>query len=534
MPEFRVLGPVVVAADGESRALPGKERALLAALLLQPGRIVSTDGLIEALWGTEPPASARKTVQWHVKQLRRTLGPQIAERIITRAPGYLIEVRPGELDLDNFSGLADRGRSAARAGDWERAADLLAAALAQWCGDPLSDVPSAALRRSEVPRLTELRAQVQEARIEADLHVGRHQEVTAELRQLVATQPYRERTCAQLMLALYRSGRRGEALDAYQRARSGLRDELGIEPGSELQRLYQRILAADPALTEDMAGTPPGRAPRQLPADLPDFAGRTQEIDALSTALGASGPSHLGAVATCVLTGPGGIGKTTLAIHVAHLIAERFPDGQLFVSLGGAGAAAPASDVLARFLRDLGVPDAVIPAGEAERAARYRSLLAGRKVLVVLDDARDAGQVWPLLPGAEGSAVIVTSRGMLAGLASISPTRLAPLDKEASRTLLAAMTGEQRAAADPEGTDGVLTACGGLPLALRIAGSRLAARPEWTIGWLSALLASDQRRLAELAAGDLAVQASLEVSYRALSDLGAPEAEGPPGRFRDG
>lgn len=516
MPEFRVLGPLMAAADGECRALPGKERALLAALLLQPGRIVPTESLIDVLWDTDPPTSARNTVQWHVKQLRRLLGPQIAERIITRAPGYLIEVRPGELDLDNFSGLADRGRSAAKAGDWERAADLLAAALTLWCGDPLSGVPSQALRRSEVPRLTELRTQAQEARIEADLHAGRHQEVTAELRKLVATQPYRERTWAQLMLALYRSDRQGEALDAYRRARSALRDELGIEPGSELERLYQRILAGDPALTKDRASGPPNRVPRQLPAEVADFAGRATEIDELISALGASDPGRLGAVAICALTGPGGIGKTTLAIRVAHLVAERYPDGQLFVNLGGALAAVPASEILARLLRDLGIPDAVIPAAEAERAARYRSLLAGRKMLVVLDDARDAGQVRPLLPGTGGSAVIVTSRGTLAGVAGVKLTGLAPLDKDTSRTLLVAIVGERRTTADPEGTDGVLTSCGGLPLALRIAGSRLATRPEWTTGWLSALLASQQRRLAELTTGDLSVQASLEVSYRAL------------------
>jgi DNA-binding SARP family transcriptional activator len=543
VPEFGILGPVMAAVHGESQPLPGKQRVVLAALLLRAGRVVAFEELIDALWDAKPPPSARNTVQGHVKQLRGLLGPGIAERVVTRAPGYLIEVRPGELDLDNFTGLSDRGRAAAKAGDWEHAAELLAGALALWRGDPLSDVASATLQRSEVPRLAELRAQALDGRVEADLRSGRHQEVTAELRQLTAVHPYQEPAWAKLMLALYRSGRQGEALEAYRQARAALRDELGIEPGGELRRLHQRILAADPALIEGIPGIQNGRAapaggngkrpapapagqapeppPRQLPADVPDFTGRAREIRTLAGLLGTRDPGRPGAVVMGVLTGPAGIGKTALAVHVAHVVAERFPDGQLFVGLGGAMAALPPGEILARFLRDLGEPDAAIPVAEAERAARYRTVLASRKMLIVLDDARDAAQVRPLLPGAGGSAVIITSRGTLAGLVGATLVGLAPLDRDAARTLLTAIVGQPRATADPEGTDGVLTWCGGLPLALRIAGSRLAARPEWSITWLSNLLASEQRRLAELAVGDLAIRASIEVSYRALPAGGA-------------
>ena len=287
--QFGVLGPIRAATGEAGAALPAKERIVLATLLLRAGQVVATSALIGALWDDDPPATARNSVQGHVKQLRRLLG-QAGERVITRAPGYLIEVRPGELDLDSFIRLTASARSAAKGGAWEDTAALLNQALGLWRGEPLSDVPSLLLQRNEAPRLAELRAQALDARVEADLRTGRHDAVTAELRQLVAAHPHRERNWAQLMLALYRGGRPGEALAAYQEARRALRADLGVDPGRQLQDLHRQILAADPVLTDgdpaagqhaDAPGHPgPGTAPepRQLPGDLPDFTGRDAEV----------------------------------------------------------------------------------------------------------------------------------------------------------------------------------------------------------------------------------------------------------------
>ena len=350
-----------------------------------------------------------------------------------------------------------------RAGEWDRAASLLREALALWTGDPLADVRSAFLHRAEASRLAELRLDVLEECAEADLRLGRNEACAADLRALAAGHPFRERLWELLMLALYRAGRQGDALSAYQQAREALRDGLGVDPGRRLQDLHARILAADPALSEDPApaadqGLPTGtqggalaahhETPRQLPAMLPDFTGRRDEAG-LRDSL-----TRPGCVA--VIAGPGGVGKTALAVHAAHQMAARFPDGQMFIRLGGATSPVPPASLLGLLLRDLGVPDSRIPADEDERAARYRTLLADRTVLIVLDDAHSAAQVRPLLPGAGGSAVIVTSRVTPADLSGAAFIELAVLGKEESRAMLASIVGERRVASDPEGTDGVV------------------------------------------------------------------------------
>jgi DNA-binding SARP family transcriptional activator/tetratricopeptide (TPR) repeat protein len=542
--EFGVLGPLRV--NGGNVVLAGKVRVLLAALLLQANRVVPVDVLVDALWDDAPPSSARTTLQGYVKQLRQVLGPAVAERIVTRPPGYLIEVRPGELDLGSFTGLSDRGRAAARVGDWERASALLTEALALWRGEPLADVPSAVLERTDALRLGELRMQAVESRAEADLRLGRHGELVAELRGLAGGEPLREGLHGQLMLALYRCGRQADALAVFRGIDRRLRDELGVCAGPELRHLHQRMLAADPSLA---AGLPPaanaptptaGEAPSgsaaladgpaarspvvpaQLPADTVDFTGREEEVKLLCDLLAApSDPERPGAVAISAVAGMGGIGKTALAVHAGHRLRDRFPDGQLYVSLRSATSPLGPSEVLALFLRGLGELDAAIPAGEEERAARYRSLLAGRRMLIVADDARDAVQVRPLLPGSAGCAVIVTSRGVLAGLAGAAQLSLGVLGEEEARRLFAAIVGAPRAAAEPEATAAVLACCAGLPLAIRIAGARLASRPGWSIARLAARLAGERDRLAELAAGDLAVRASFAVSYDVLAADGS-------------
>jgi DNA-binding SARP family transcriptional activator/Tfp pilus assembly protein PilF len=533
--EFGVLGPLQV--NGRDILLPAKQRVVLAVLLLRNNRIVPVEALVDALWDDAPPSSARTTLQGYIKQLRQNADAGAGGRLVTRPPGYLMKLGTDELDLDRFTRLCDRGRAAAAEGNWHGASDLPREALQLWRGDPLADVPSATVQQAEVPRLAELRIQAVESRITADLRLGRHAELVARLRQLTIAEPLREGLHGQLMLALYRCGRQAEALEVFRGIDRRLRGELGISPGPELRQLHQRLLAGDPTLIEGAArgtsmpapavevpaprpaavtGSLPVR-PAQLPPDTTDFTGRAGQVRSLSRLLGAPpSPDRPGAVVISAVAGMGGIGKTALAVHVAHRLRDRFPDGQLYVSLLGATRPLPPGEVLGRLLHDLGDLDEAIPAGAEERATRYRSLMTGRRVLIVLDDALDAAQVRPLLPGTAGCAVIVTSRSTLADLAGAAQLSLDAMDEEEARHLFAAIAGERRAAAEPEAMAEVLACCAGLPLAIRIAASRLASRPAWSVAQLGVRLAGERDRLAELAVGDLAVRASFAVSYHAL------------------
>jgi DNA-binding SARP family transcriptional activator len=537
---FRLLGPVTVSRGGVPVPLRAPmPRNLLAALLLSANRAVSTRRLIDTLWGDDPPVTAAASLHNHVRRLRASLAAGQADadpggaantgadggsgRIWTVAPGYLIEVAEGELDLAVFSELLLRGRNAAATGEWDTAARELTAALALWRGDPLADVTSLVLRESEAPRLLQLRLDAFEGRIDADLQLGRIQEAIQELGELTAAYPLRERFHAQLMLACYRSGRQADALAAYRRARNALAGQLGIEPGTELRQLHERILAADPELGAASRMSAMTR-PAQLPADVADFTGRDVQVKQLSDLLaGGTASRQPGAVVVAALSGAPGTGKTALAIHVAHLLAAVFPDGLLHASLDGATSPVEPGKVLASFLRDLGVPDSAIPADEAERAGRYRTLLSGRRMLVVLDDARDAGQVRPLLPGSATCAVIITSRRALTDLAGASPLSVSVLGEDEASALFTAIVGRERVSGEPEAAASVLAYCGGLPLAIRIAAARLASRPSWSIASFAGLLSDERRRLSELASGDVAVRASFAVSYRALpaGDMGA-------------
>jgi DNA-binding SARP family transcriptional activator len=534
--EFCLLGPVVVRRDGMDLPVPrGRQRAMLAALLLNAGRAVSVDDLAEALWGPTPPPSARATVRNYVKRLRQVLGDTGLSRIVTRPPGYLIRTDPGELDVTRFEALLAAARDAARGGSWQAAAGQARAALALWRGEPLADVTSEALAVREVPRLAELRLQAAEVRIDAELHLGRQAAVIAELDRLAAAHPLREHLHALLMLALYREGRQAEALAAYRHARQVLVGELGAEPGAELRALHRRILATDPALARAGLGQQPPPAagpastvpcqvaPRQLPGLVRHFAGREAELAELTGMLdpGSGQPRTL---VISAIAGMAGLGKTALAVQWAHQVADRFPDGQLYVNLRGfdPGPPVPASDALAWFLRALGVARQDVPAGPEERAVLYRSLLAGRRALVLLDNAAHADQVRPLLPGSPSCTVVVTSRDALAGLVARDGARrldLGLLPQAAAAGLLRALIGE-RAHADPAATAALARQCARLPLALRVAAERAVAAPDVPLAALTRELAGRRRLDVFDAAGDprTAVRAVFSWSVRHLDD----------------
>jgi DNA-binding SARP family transcriptional activator len=534
--EFGLLGPLTVRHGATVVPVPpGNQRALLAALLLQAGRVVPVDDIAETLWGAGPPPSAAVTVRNYVKRLRQALGEGGRDRISFRQHGYLISVGEDELDVSRFENLLASAAAAARVGSWDQAAALAQEALWLWRGEPLADIDSDVLALRERPRLAELGLQAVETRVEAELRLGRHNEVLAEVQRLAADHPLREHLHALLMLALYRCGRQAEALTAYQQARAVLVGELGIEPGAELRDLQQQILAADPALDlppEAVTGglgagavrAPASQVPRQLPAAVADFTGRRAELAALTELLDGAAAGPPGTVVISAIGGMAGVGKTALALHWAHRAATRFPDGQLYVNLRGfdpSGAPVTAADAIRAFLNALGVaPERVPPRPEAQ-AGLYRSLLAGRTMLIVLDNARDEQQVRPLLPACAGSLVLVTSRSQLAGLAA-GGARLVSLDVLAepeARQLLAARLGHTRAAAEPEALSEIAVLCGCLPLALAVAAARLATRPRLSLASLAAELRDSSGLLDALDSGDPAasVRAVFSWSYQQLS-----------------
>jgi DNA-binding SARP family transcriptional activator len=509
----------------------GKQRALLAALLLNAGRAVSLDELAEALWGPDPPPSARVTIQNYVMRLRKALGDTGTSRIGTLPSGYAIRVDASELDVARFEDLLSAARAATREGRWQDAADQARSAVSLWRGDPLADVGSELLADREVPRLAEMRLQALETRIDADLHLGCHADVITELRRLVARDPLRERLHAQLMLALYRDGRQAEALAAFQRARQVLVEELGAEPGPGLRELHQQILTGDPALAlprqaPATARPAPVRPPRELPAGVPHFTGRAGLLAMLTGLLDRSSAESS---ETVLISGMAGVGKTALAVHWGHEVAKRFPDGQLYVDLHGydsSGAPLRPAEAIREFMDALGVPAARIPAGTQAQAGLYRSLLASQRMLILLDNARDAAQVRPLLPGSAGCLVLVTSRNELTGLAATDGARLLTVDVltgAEARVLLSRRLGSERVAAEPDATAELIMLCARLPLALNIAAARAAARPNHPLAAVAAALRDERGRLDALDTGEPASSARtvFSWSYRNLSQPAA-------------
>ena len=563
---FRLLGPLEVRAGDDWRGIGApKWRSVLAALLINAGQIVPAETLINEVWGDAPPAKAANLVSIYVLRLRRLLGDADSGLLITRAPGYQLRLAAGDTDALLFETLVRDGRRVFGAGDPQDAASKLTEALALWHGHPLADVRATLLVEAEAERLTELRLGAIELRITAELACGEHDQAVSEIRRLLADHPLREGLWLQLMRALDGAGRHAEALEVYGQARSAISSQLGVDPGAELRQLHADLLAKDSAslpgsisagivttrprkpaaggaLVPDAeaAGTRPGKGarspaqtPAQLPADVADFTGREEQVKRLCDLLSGTGTiGGRGAVRIAVVAGAGGLGKTSLAVHAAHSVRRKFPDGQLYVDLLGAtpNPLSPA-DVLARFLRDLGVDGRQIPVDEDERAGRYRTMLARRRMLVVLDNARDAAQVRPLLPGTSSSAVLVTTRSRMPDLASTRLVDLNVLDEDEALTLFIRAVGDDRATVEPEATAELLEACAGLPLAIRICAARLASRSGWTVQAMASRLRDEHHRLDELRVGDLAVRASFQVSFASLPASAQPGGVAPADAF---
>ncbi|MFE2109463.1 BTAD domain-containing putative transcriptional regulator [Kitasatospora sp. NPDC059463] len=526
---FQVLGPVQAWLDGRQLALGSpQQQAVLTMLLLHAGRPVTTQDLVDGLWGDRPPAQAVAALRTYVSRLRTVIEPRRevrrpAEFLVSVADGYALHI-PGEaLDMTVFEHLAAEAATARGAGDLDNAHRLLVRSLGLFAGRPLTGVPGPYADAQRL-RLAERQVSVAEDRCALALDIGLHAEVVGELNSLTAEHPLRERLRELLMLALYRCGRQAEALGVYTDTRKLLIDELGVEPGAGLSTMHARILAADPALTLPAAPVPAAAAtreegpaapppPAQLPADVSDFSGRTEMVSDLSAVLmNATGQ----AVVVTSLAGIGGVGKTTLAVHVAHRVRTEFPDGQLYVDLRGAGASpADPAVVLGDFLHALGVTEN--PDSLEQRAALYRSLLASRRMLILLDNAQDAEQIRPLIPGVSSCAVLATSRSRLAGIPGAHLVDVEELTPEEALALFSAIVGEQRVAAEPEAAMAVVTACGFLPLAVRIAAARLASRPRWSVSDLARRLADQRRRLDELQLGNLAVETTIGLGYGQLS-----------------
>ncbi|MFI6826879.1 BTAD domain-containing putative transcriptional regulator [Kribbella sp. NPDC050241] len=512
---FKVLGPLEI-RDGRGEPVQlgsAKLRAVLAVLLVSANRPLPAGRLVEMVWPDRRPPTAIGALRTYVSTLRRDLQLNAAPpRLVTDAAGYRMDVTAADLDLLAFEEFTTRGEQALRDGDPLAATELLSRGLALWRGRPLEDVAVDADPNGRLVVAEERRLAASETLVEARLALGQHTELTAELCALVEENPLRERLWHQWMLALYRAGRQADALAAFRRLRDRLAGELGTEPARAVRDLHAQILAADPELDlpgEVSQGTRTV-VPRQLPADAASFTGRSTELGELADLLRGDPDDRIPPIGA--VDGVAGIGKSALAVHAAHLVASGFPDGQLYADLS---ADSTAIGALGRFLRALDVPDG----GRydlTEAAGRFRAETATRRVLVVLDNATDAAQVRPLLPAGPGCAVLVTSRRVLATLDGVRHLHLRPLPPGESTALLGRLAGADRIAADPAAARKLVGLCGGLPLAVRIAGARLAARPTWPVRTLTDRLANARSRLDELRADDLDVRASLQVGHRLL------------------
>ncbi|MEU1474273.1 BTAD domain-containing putative transcriptional regulator [Streptomyces sp. NPDC005760] len=586
MLQVRLLGPVEV-WEGNRRAPLGGVRplAVLSALVVHLGEVLSTDRLVDCVWDEQAPATASALVATHVSAVRRALARVgEAEVIRTRPPGYVAALDASQVDARRFEELLTSGRAEAARGRADEAAELLSEALGLWRGQDALEGLNQSFARIEAARLAELRLVAQEESFGLQLELGRADRTIAPLLAHVAAHPLRERPRGQLMTALFRTGRVSDALRAYQEGREVLREELGIDAGPELRALHKAVLTNDPALLgpaasrshasallgpaasrphdlaqpgsgsrphdpprpgsgarsgtpaqepaargrqrttgrTTVAGTGPGGpaprpAPSHLPPDIADFVGRSDQIDWAVSLLGRVDDPGRTAPPIGVISGRSGTGKTALAVHVGHRTAELFPDGRLFVDLRAADTAPlQPADALARLLRAMGAEPETLPSSVEELTGLYRTYTGHRRLLLILDNAAGEAHVRPLLPPGPGSAVLVTSRRRLVALEGAAHLDLTVPDEEEALELLRRVAGADRVRSEPEQAAEIVSLCGRLPLAVRIAGARLAARPHWVPGRLAARLRDERLRLNELRAGDLELRTSLELGYADL------------------
>ncbi|WP_187415003.1 AfsR/SARP family transcriptional regulator [Nonomuraea sp. PA05] len=508
--EIGFLGSWQTTVDGQAVRIAGRRRiAVLARLALDTGRPVSARQLVTDVWGQTSTVTAAKQLHIVVSKLRDTLTPGL---IATVPGGYLLDLPRDQVDAHSFTLLAGQARMARDRREPGTADELFRRALALWRGRALAELDDP-WAQIESKRLEEERLAVFEDHVELRLAAGDHHAMVTDLVQHVHAHPLREGPRAQLMLALYRAARPSDALAVYQEGRIAMVEELGLEPGARLRRLQHAILTRDPALE---LGTPAQSAtvvPAELPADTRSFTARHEEVEWLREALLQPG--------TAVVDGPGGVGKSALAVHVAHALAGRFRDGVIYVNLNGSTPGRqplPVPDALGHLLRSLGLDGSAVSADPQEAVARYRSLTATGDLLVILDNALDADQVRPLIPAGPGCRTVVTSRHDLAGLDGARHLHLAGLADRDAVTLLARVAGPDRVQREPEAAAEITGLCGGFPLAIRVAGARLRARPDWRLTDLADRLADAARRLDTLQYDDLAVRTSIAVSHEHLRE----------------
>jgi DNA-binding SARP family transcriptional activator len=514
---FRILGPFEVESSGRRIHLGGpRAKAVLVSLVLHANQPVTAKLLVDAVWGGDvaPPTSA--TVHSYVCRLRARLisvGLDGMDRIITEPTGYRLRLEPGESDIEQFRNLVERGREAAMLGLFGDAGKRFSEADALWRGVALSDIPGKSARAESVS-LNEARLIAVEERFDVEIAVGQHARVIPDLRSMVFKYPLRERLAGQLMRALYRCGQQGEALQVYRTTRQALVDELAIEPGPELQRMHQMVLSHDTGLAMETAGS----VPRTLPADVREVVGRALEVDRL-TETGVPKPGNEQATAVAAINGMAGVGKTTLAVHISHRLAEYYPDGQLFVDMHaytpGREPTRP-EDALHNLLHSIGVPAELVPASLEQRAALWRSKVAGGRTMIVLDDVASAAQIKPLLPGGPGCFVVITSRTRLAGLNADQTVSLPPLAPSDAKDLFAVALADSRAEHDRAAAEEVTGRCAGLPLALVLAAERLKHRPNWSVRDLADQLRREQSQSTGHGMADRDLSSKIGESYDAL------------------
>ncbi|MGC4747724.1 BTAD domain-containing putative transcriptional regulator [Micromonospora sp. DT201] len=507
---FGILGPLRV-GGGESTVTAGRDRIVLAVLLLRASRLVPVDELVDAVWEERPPATARAQLQTCVSRLRRRfveLG-LAAETIVTDPAGYGVRITPTDLDAEVFARGVEAARAAVAAGHLVEARAGFRAALGLWRGPALAGIPSRNVRR-RAHALDEQRLTVLEECVDVELRLGQAVELIDGLAESVDQHPLRERLRGQLMLALSAVGRQADALRAYREGRRLYAEELGIEPGAELQELHQRILAGDLALAGRESR--PLAPVRSLPRAIGDFTGRQQTLARLLQEVESGARIHL-------IDGMAGSGKTALAVHVATALADNYPDAQLYIDLHGHSERTPLTPAtaVATLLRQLGVPAERVPTNQDDRLALWRTELAGRRALVVLDNAASADQVTPLLPNGSHCLTLITSRRRLVGVDEGRPSSLPVLDTDEAIELLGRVAGVSRVAAEPEAATEVVRRCGHLPLAIRLAGARLAHRPRWRIADLAERLSTRPDPLAEFEAGERSVGRAFALSYAQVS-----------------